>query len=94
MEYFTCVYHSILLFCPKKCQIKFNTLFDYRNQQQKGITNTAINHFPDIDYNKFMRIYRECTLKPCSFLIIDNTLPASDPLRFPKNFLSFFYDSN
>ena len=26
---FTCVYHSVLFFCPKRCHIKFNTLFDY-----------------------------------------------------------------
>ena len=27
-----------LFFCSKRCQIKFNTLFDYENRQQKGIT--------------------------------------------------------
>ena len=31
IEYFTCVYHSVLFFCSKRCQIKFNTLFDYEN---------------------------------------------------------------
>ena len=28
-KYFTCVYHSVLFSCSKRCQIKFNTLFDY-----------------------------------------------------------------
>ena len=27
-----------LFFCSKRCQIKFNTLFDYENRQQKRIT--------------------------------------------------------
>ena len=35
---FTCFYHSVLFFCPKRCQIKFNTLLDYENKQQKRIT--------------------------------------------------------
>ena len=31
-----------------------------------------------------MKIYRECTKKPFSFLTIDTTLPAGNPLRFRK----------
>ena len=42
-----------------------------------------------------MKIYRECTRKPYSFLTIDTRLPASDPLRFRKNLLpSYKNDSN
>ena len=43
-----------------------------------------INHSADIDCNDFMRIYREFTREPYSFLTIDTTLPATDPLRFRK----------
>ena len=49
---------------------------------RKKLQNTAINHSAEFDYNDFMRIYRECTRKPYSFLTIDTTLPASDALRF------------
>ena len=28
--------YTVLLFCCKRCQTKFNTLFDYENQQQKN----------------------------------------------------------
>ena len=94
-KYFTCVYHSVLFSCPKRCEIKFNKLFDYENQQQKRITKCHINHSTDIDYNDFVRIYRECTRKAYSFLTIDTTLPTSDPLRFRQNLLpSFKNDSN
>ena len=34
-----------------------------------------------------MNIYRKCTSEPYSFLTIDTTLPADDPLRFRKNLL-------
>ena len=39
----------------------------------------------DIDYKDFVKIYRECTNKPFSFLTINTTLLANDPLRFRKN---------
>ena len=54
-----------------------------------------LNHSADIGYKDFVKIYRECTKKPYSFLTIDTTLPVSDPLRFRKNLLpSYKNDSN
>ena len=62
---------------------------------RKELQNIAINRSADIGYNDFLTIYRECTRKPYSFLTIDTTLPASDPLRFRKNLLpSYKNDSN
>ena len=49
------------------------------------LQNIAINHSADIDYKVFVKIYRECTKEPYSFLTTDTTLAASDPLRFRKN---------
>ena len=90
-KYFACIYHAALFYSSKRCKIKFNTLFDFENQQQKRITK----YFKDIDYSDFVRIYKECTRKPYSFLTIDTTLPASDPLRFRKNLLPIYKnDSN
>ena len=43
-----------------------------------------INHSADIDYNDFMRIYKEFTREPYSFSTIDAKLPARDHLRFRK----------
>ena len=61
---------------------------------RKELQNIAINHSADIDYNDFVRIYRECTRKPY-FLTIDTTLPAIDSLRFRKKLLpSYKNDSN
>ena len=62
---------------------------------RKELQNIAINHSGDIDYKDFMTIYRECTKEPYSFLTINTTLPAGDPLRFRKNlFHSYKNDSN
>ena len=50
------------------------------------LQNIAFNHSADIDYKDFLKIYRNCTKELCSFLTINTTLPANDPMRFRKNF--------
>ena len=54
-KFFTCLYHTVLFFCSKRCKIKFNTLFDYENKQLNRIT---INHSEDI-YLKILRKFTE-----------------------------------
>ena len=49
-------------------------------KNRKEFQNIPVNHSADINYNNFVRIYRECTRKTYSFLTINTTLPASDPL--------------
>ena len=54
---------------------------------KKELQNIAINHSADIDYKDFVKIYRECARGPYSFLTIDTTLRASDPLRFREDLI-------
>ena len=54
---------------------------------KRELQNIAFNRSADIDYNDFMKIYRERTKEPYSSLTIDTTLLASDSLRFRKNLL-------
>ena len=56
----------------------------------RELQNIAINHSVDLDYKYYMKIYRKCTKKPYSFLTIDTTLPASDPLRLRKIFFQSY----
>ena len=80
---------------PKDVRLNSTHYLIMKISNRKELQNIAINHSADIDYNNFVRIYRECTRKPYSFLTIDTTLPASDPLRFRKNLLpSYKNDSN
>ena len=53
---------------------------------RRELQNVAINHSTDIDYKDFLKFYRNCTKEPYSFLTIDTTLPADDPMRFRENF--------
>ena len=52
---------------------------------KRKLQNIGINHSADIDFKDFMKIYKESTREPYSFLTIDTTLPSSNLLRFRKN---------
>ena len=80
---------------PKDVRLNSTHYLIMKINNKRELQNIAINHSADIDYKDFMKIYRECTKEPYSFLTIDTTLPASDPLRFRKNlFHSYKNDSN
>ena len=53
----------------------------------RELQQIVFNHSADIDYKGFTNIYRNCKKEPYSFLTIDTTLPADNPMRFKNNFL-------
>ena len=69
---------------PKDVRLNSTHYLIMKINNRKELQNIAINHSADIDYQDFMKIYRECTKEPFNFLTIDTTLPASDPLKFRK----------
>ena len=80
----------ITQFCfsvPKDVRLNSTYYLIIKINNRKELQNIAINHSTDIDYYDFVRIYRECTRKLYSYLTIDTTLLASDPLRFRKSLL-------
>ena len=46
---------------PKDVRLNWTHYLIMRINNKKELQNIAINHSADIDYNDFMRIYRECT---------------------------------
>ena len=66
---------------PKDVTLNSTHYLIMKINNRKELQNIAINHSADIDYKDFMKIYRECTKEPYSFLTIDTMLPASDPLK-------------
>ena len=80
---------------PKDVRLNSRHYLIMKINNKKELQNIAFNHSANIDYQDFMKIYRECTKEPYNFLTIDTTLPASDPLRFRKNlFDTYKNDSN
>ena len=54
---------------------------------KRELQQIAINHSSDIYTKDFIEIYRKCTDKPYSSLVIDTTLPSNNLLRFRKNLI-------
>ena len=67
--------------------VRLNSTHDLimKINNKRELQNIATNHSANIDYKDFIKIYRECTKEPYSFLTIDTTLPSSNTLRFSKN---------
>ena len=55
------------------------------NKQE--LQQTGFNNSWDINFKDFMNLYKKCTAKPHSFLVIYATLAWDNPLRFRKNLL-------
>ena len=52
---------------------------------KRELQQTAFNHSSDIDFQDFMNLYKKCTAKPYSFLVIDTTLASNNSSCFRKN---------
>ena len=74
---------------PKDVRLNSTHYLIMKINNKGELQSIAIIHSANIGYKDFMKIYRECTKGPYSFFTIDTKLPASDPLRFRKKFVSF-----
>ena len=79
---------------PKDVRLNSTHYLIMKINDKRELQNIAINHSADIDYQDFIKIYREFTKEPYNFLTIDTTLPASDPLRFRKNLFDSYKNDN
>ena len=69
---------------PKDVRNNSTHFFIMKIPNKRKLQQIAINHSSDINAWDFIKIYRKCTDKPYSFLVIDTTLPSNNPLRFRK----------
>ena len=60
------------------------TLFCCNHMKNAACGPTALS---DIDFKDFMNLYKKCTAKPYSFLVIDANLASDNPSRFRKDLL-------
>ena len=78
---------------PKDVRLNTTHFFIMKIPNKRELQQIAINHSSDINTKDFIEIYRKCTDKTYSFLVIDTTLPSNNPLRFRKN-LNITNDDN
>ena len=72
---------------PKDVRLNSTHFFIMKISNKRELEQIALNYSSDTDFKDFMKIYKKCTAKPCSFLVNNTTLPSDDPLRFRKNLL-------
>ena len=78
---------------PKDVRLSTSHFFIMRIPNKIELQQIAISHSSDINTEDFIEIYRKCTDKPYSFLVIDTILPSNNLLRFRKN-LNIINDDN
>ena len=74
---------------PKDVRLYSTHYLIMKTENKRESHSIGINYSADIDYNDFVKIYRDGKKELYFFFTIHTTLPASDPLRFRKNLLSF-----
>ena len=79
---------------PKDVRLNSTQYLIMKIYNRNELQNIALNHSADVDYKDFVKTYKECTRNPYTFLTIVTTIPASDPLKFRKNFLTSCKDNH
>ena len=69
----------------KNIRINSTLYFLWKFQKKREIKQIAYNHSSDKDFKDFRKLYKKCTAKPYSFLVVDTTLASDNPLGFRKN---------
>ena len=75
---------------PKNIRLNSKHYFVMKIPDKRELRQVAFNHSSDIDFQDFMNLYKKCTAKPYSLLVIDATLSSNNPLRFRKNLVKRF----
>ena len=76
---------------PKDVRLNSTQYLIMKIYNRKELQNIALNHSADVDYKDFVKTYRECTRNPYTFV---TTIPASNPLKFRKKFLTSCKDNH
>ena len=77
---------------PKGVRRNTTHFFMSKTPNKRELQQIATNHSSDIRTEDLINIYRKCTGKPYSFLVIDSTFESDNPLRFRK--IIFKYNKN
>ena len=70
---------------PKDVRLNSIHCFIMKILNKRELQQTALSHSSDIDFKDFIKIYKECTKEPYSFLVNDTILQSDNPLRFRYN---------
>ena len=72
---------------PKHIRLNSTNYFIMKISNKRELQKITFNRSSDIYFKDVMNLYKNCTTKPYSFLVIDTTLASDNPLCFRKNLL-------
>ena len=72
---------------PESIRINATHYFIMKIANKRELQQIASNHSSGIDFKDFMKLYKDYTKEPYSFLVNDKTLLSNNPLRFRKKLL-------
>ena len=67
---------------PKDIRINFSHYLIIKIPNKQELHRFESHHSSDIDFKDFINLYKKCTAKLYSFLVIDATLASDNPSRF------------
>ena len=70
---------------PKNIRLNSTHYFIMKIPSKQKLQQIAFNHSSYIDFKDFINLYKKCTAKPYSFLVIDATFASDNFLCFRKN---------
>ena len=68
----------------KTIRLNANLYVVMKIYNKRELQKIPSNHSTDIDFKDFMKLYKEYTKEPFSFLVNDTTLPSDSLLRYRK----------
>ena len=71
----------------KNIRLNSTHYFFLKIPNKRELQQIAYNLSSDIGFNNFMNLYKKCTAKSYSFLVINATLASDNHSRFRKNLL-------
>ena len=72
---------------PKTIRLNETHYFILKIPNKRELQQIASNHSSDIVFKDLMKLYKNYTKEPYSFLVNDMTLLSDNPLSFRKNLL-------
>ena len=67
---------------PKNIRLNSTHYFVIKISNERGLQQTAFNPSSNIEFKNVMNLYKKCTAKPYSFLVIDATFASDNLSRF------------
>ena len=70
---------------PKNIRVNSMHYFIMKISKRRKLQQIPFNHSSDTDFKDFVNLFKKCTEKPYSFLVIDAIIASDNLLCFRKN---------